>query len=223
MSTLSRPFRQPQANPADIPDLKALLGQSAARHNHLCPRQVLGVRMGLAGAAILGNDQLNVDKSMLVIIETDGCFADGIEVATGCTIGHRTLRLEDYGKVAATFVDVVSGRAVRLVPKSDIRQRAQRFAPLETRRYSAQLVAYEGMPADQLFHTQAVELHVPLETILSRPGARSKCDECGEEIVNEREVERDGQTLCYACSGQAYYRVVSSQREPRLQLEFDRV
>ena len=85
--------------------------------------------MGLAGAAQLGIDPPNTKKRLLTIIETDGCFADGIEVATGCTVGHRTMRLEDYGKVAATFVDVKTGKAVRLVPKDDIRQLAKAFAP----------------------------------------------------------------------------------------------
>ena len=91
-----------------------LFTQSARRHNdHLCPRQVLGVRMGLAGAAALGVEAPQGNKRMLVITETDGCFVDGIEVATGCSVGHRTLRVEDYGKVAATFVDLETQEAIR--------------------------------------------------------------------------------------------------------------
>src|SRR3972149_2458650 len=206
-----------------MPELKTLLEQSAARHDHLCPRQVLGIRMGLAGAAKLGLSIPNGDKSLLIIIETDGCFADGIEVATGCTIGHRTLRVEDYGKVAATFVNVHNGRAMRLAPHAEIRQRAQSFAPQETRRYYAQLQAYQELPADQLFCAQEVELNSSVEAMLSRAGARARCEQCGEEILNEREVESGGQVLCRACGGQAYYRVVPSRPEPQLQIEFERV
>jgi len=76
-------------------DLAQLLAATAARHSHLCPRQALGVRIGLAGAAALGLDLPRRNKRLLAILETDGCFADGIEVATGCTVGHRTLRIEE--------------------------------------------------------------------------------------------------------------------------------
>ena len=89
---------------------------ASARHTHLCPRQVLGARIGLAGASALGLDLPRADKRLLVILETDGCFADGIDAATGCTVGHRTMRIEDYGKIAATFVDVETERALRIAP-----------------------------------------------------------------------------------------------------------
>lgn len=198
-------------------DLNALLAKSAARHDHLCPRQVLGVRMGLAGAAELGIQLPDPGKRLLTIIETDGCFADGIEVATGCTVGHRTLRVEDYGKVAATFIDTKLGRALRLRPGPEIRQQARLYCPDETRHYFYQLQGYELMPNEDLFQIQDVELTTPLDAILSRPGARASCEICGEEILNEREVERDGKVLCYACGGQAYYRVVSPSYDSRLQ------
>ena len=111
--------------------LDELLRLSASRHAHLCPRQVLGARIGLAGAAALGLDAPRRDKRLLVILETDGCFADGVEVATGCTAGHRTLRIEDYGKIAATFVDVQTEEALRVAPRLDVRQRAYAYAPDE--------------------------------------------------------------------------------------------
>ncbi len=97
-------------------DLHELLKLSSSRHDHLCPRQVLGVRMGLAGLRAIGLDAPIPHKAALVIIETDGCFADGIEVATGATVGHRTLRVVDMGKIAAVFANVKTGKTVRLAP-----------------------------------------------------------------------------------------------------------
>jgi formylmethanofuran dehydrogenase subunit E len=94
-------------------DLSELLKQSSARHDHLCPRQVLGVRMGLAGLAAIGVAAPLAHKDALVFIETDGCFADGIEVATGATVGHRTLRVLDYGKTGATFANTKTGQTIR--------------------------------------------------------------------------------------------------------------
>ncbi|MCK4978589.1 MAG: hypothetical protein KAS36_16765 [Anaerolineales bacterium] len=188
--------------------IEELLSQTAALHRHLCPRQVLGVRMGLAGSSLLGISSPNPDKRLLVILETDGCFADGIEAATGCSIGHRTLRVEDYGKVAATFIDLETAHAVRLAPKPDVRRRALYYAPDQERRYFAQLHGYQLMPADELFNVQAVAVAKGLERIVSRPGVRTNCVLCGEEIINEREVRLNGMVFCRPCSGDAYYQVL---------------
>jgi formylmethanofuran dehydrogenase subunit E len=188
------------------PSLQHILDQSSARHSHLCPRQVLGVRIGLAGAAALNLDVPRPDKRLLIIIETDGCFADGIEAATGCTVGHRTLRVEDFGKIAATFVDVKTGQAVRVAPRLDVRERAYACASDERRHYFAQLKAYQVLPDHELLSIQRVQLMTPVEAIVSRPGVRVNCEVCGEEIINEREVEHAGMRLCRSCAGQGYYR-----------------
>jgi len=189
--------------------LASILDQSAARHSHLCPRQVLGARIGLAGAAALGLDVPRDDKRMLIIIETDGCFADGIEAATGCTIGHRTLRVADYGKIAATLVDVKTGQAVRVAPRLDVRERAYTCVPDEPRHYFAQLKAYQVLPDHELLSIQAVQLTTPIAAIVSRAGVRVNCEVCGEEIINEREIVREGLTLCRSCAGQSYYQLVA--------------
>lgn len=186
-------------------DLQTILDLSSSRHSHLCPRQVLGARVGLAGAAALGLDLPRRDKRLLVFVETDGCFADGIEAATGCTVGHRTLRVVDYGKIAAVFVDVETEQAVRVAPQLDVRQRAYAYAPHERRHYFAQLHAYQIMPQDELLSVQPVRLAMPVQAIVSRPGVRTACARCGEEIINEREVLVDGQPYCLACTYGGYY------------------
>ncbi len=189
-------------------NLDTILEKSSSRHRHLCPRQVLGARMGLAGAAALGLDVPRRDKRLLVIVETDGCFADGVAAATGCEMGHRTLRLADYGKIAATFVDVKTGTAVRIFPRSDVRQRARQYAPEERKHYFAQLVGYQRMPEAELLEVRPVTLTTPAPEIVSRAGVRVNCALCGEEIINEREIVRDGMILCRACAGPAYYEEV---------------
>lgn len=185
--------------------IASLLSLSSARHDHLCPRQVLGVRIGLAGLAALGLTAPVCKKTALVIIETDGCFADGIEVASGATVGHRTLRVNDLGKIGATFVDVNTGRAVRISPALDVRQRALCHASGEQRHYFAQLQAYQAMPDDELLHCRHVILDPPLEILLSKPAVRVDCSICGEEIINERQVLVNGAPLCKTCAHQGYY------------------
>jgi formylmethanofuran dehydrogenase subunit E len=185
--------------------LNELLEQSAAMHQHLCPRQVLGVRMGLLAGAELDLNLPQNDKRLLTIVETDGCFADGIAVATGCTVGHRTLRVADYGKVAATFVDTKSGQTIRIAPRSDARSLAKACAPEARNRWEAQLLGYQRLPADDLFIIQDVQLTTPIATIVSRAGLKAVCETCGEEIINGRELVREGRVWCQACLGEAYY------------------
>ncbi len=192
---------------AAVRSIQSLLDESAARHQHLCPRQVLSVRLGLLGARLLDVEIPNRAKRLLVLVETDGCFADGVSVATGCTVGTRTLRLIDHGKVAAVFVDTITDRAVRLIPSKASRTLAQAYAPLARSRWHAQLEAYQIMPEAELFDVQPVELTLSLEQLLSKPGRKAVCDQCGEEIINEREILQEGRTLCKACAGDGYWRV----------------
>ncbi len=197
-----------------IDDLQALLAQSAELHKHLCPRQVLGVRMGMLAGRLLGLNLPQTSKRLLTLVETDGCFSDGVAVAAGCWVGRRTMRVVDFGKVAATFVDTTTERAVRVYPHPNARERASLHAPDAASRWHSQLAAYQFMSDDELLCFQWVALNESLRAILSIPGHRVNCEMCGEEILNEREILHEGTVLCKACAGLAYYSLVS---EPHLQ------
>ncbi len=186
-------------------DLTTLLEISSRDHSHLCPRQILGVRLGLFGMRSLGFEEPPAKKRLLMIVETDGCFADGISAATSCTVGHRTLRVEDYGKTAAVFVDTETGLAVRVSPALDIRAKAYEYAPDEPRHYFAQMQAYQIMPDEVMFTVRSVILNTPVAAIVSRPGMRVICSNCGEEIMNEREVKVGEHILCRTCAEGGYY------------------
>lgn len=138
-----------------------LLKQSAQLHKHLCPRQVLRVRMGLFAADLLGLKVPQKSKRLLTIMETDGCGADGVSVATNCWVGRRTMRIEDYGKMAATFVDIKTETAVRIHSHPNCRKAAKNYAP------EAKQVAglFMGLPTNASGRTT----HLPNGTIkLSR-------------------------------------------------------
>jgi formylmethanofuran dehydrogenase subunit E len=188
------------------PKMKEMLEQVAAMHKHLCPRQVLGVRMGLYAAELLGFEAPQKDKRMLTFVESDGCFADGVAVATGCTLGHRTMRLVDYGKVAATVVDTKTGRAIRLAPEADVRKRAAEVTPHAPNRWTGQLEGYQKIVSEELISVVDVQLNLDVQAIVGKPGLRVNCALCGEEILNQREVARDGQTLCISCGGDSYWK-----------------
>lgn len=193
--------------------LEYYLEKSAAQHKHLCPRQVLGVRIGLRGLRELGviDDEHahhpfdNSRKRLLTIVETDGCGADGIAAATDCYIGRRTMRLLDFGKVAATFVNRQTGNAVRVRPALNVRELARMYSPDARSRWHSYLEAYQVMPDEVLLDVQPVLLTQPLEKIISRPRTRVNCAECGEEVMNEREVLVNGRFLCKQCANFGYY------------------
>jgi formylmethanofuran dehydrogenase subunit E len=188
-----------------VENLKDLLDQSAARHHHLCPRQVLGVRMGMLAGKVLELDLPRVDKRLFAFVECDGCGNGGISVATGCWVDRRTLRVMDYGKLAATFVDTQNGRAIRIWPKTESRVRAKEYGLDEADTWQRQLQAYQVLPDEEFLAVQPVELTVSLEKIISLPGLRVNCEICGEEITNEREVIQSGKALCRGCAGERYY------------------
>ena len=187
--------------------LMDLLERSETLHHHLCPRQVLGVRMGMLAGELLDLDLPQADKRLFTFIETDGCFSDGVSVATGCTLGHRTLRLMDFGKVAATFVDTQTEAALRIYPHPGSREAAANWMPEASSHWHAMLEAYQQLPIETLYGWQSVRLSLDLKALISRHGPRVNCSICGEEILNEREIMVDGQPVCRACSGDAYYSV----------------
>ena len=188
-----------------------LLVRSATRHTNLCPRQVLGVRMGLLAGELLGIDVPNTGKNLISLVETDGCAADGVSAATGCSVGNRRLRIVDLGKVAATFVDMNRDFAIRVVPRHGIRDLAQRRVPNAESRWHAQLKAYQIMSNTELLDFKRVRLSISLEKLLSKPGFRVICSTCGEEVLNEREIILGGAILCRACAGQSYYHAIGQE------------
>jgi formylmethanofuran dehydrogenase subunit E len=182
-----------------------LLDQSAARHDHLCPRQILGVRMGLLAGKILKLELPQVDKRLYAIVETDGCGMDGIAVATGCSAGRRSLHILDYGKMAATFIDTQTGAAIRISPHPQSRQLWQQYASDAPDRWHGYLKAYRVMPDELLMTARPVELNFSLEKTISLPDQRAVCAVCDEEIINERQILVDGKVLCPTCAGESYF------------------
>lgn len=192
-----------------MPTLEELLEMSSARHQHLCPRQVLGVRMGMCAAQMLGLDLPQQDKRLFTFIETDGCSLDGVSVATGCWVGRRTMQVLDFGKIAATFVDTYTDRAIRITPHPQVRKVVKHYAGQARDQWHAYLEAYQVMPLDKLLVVQSVRLNISMRGIISREDARAHCDHCGEEIFNEREVRLGQLVLCRSCAGGSYFELVS--------------
>ena len=180
---------------------------AAAAHGHMCAGQILGLRMAMHGLELLGvEDPEGADRKRLVtFVEIDRCATDAIPVVTGCRLGKRALKFRDFGKVAATFCDLKTQRSVRVVALESSKQRAREAHPEIGDKNRQQMQAYREMAPAELFAHQWVRVEIGPEEFPGYKGARHICAECGEGINFERQVIRDGRTLCRACAGERYY------------------
>jgi formylmethanofuran dehydrogenase subunit E len=196
--------------------LDELLHEAEIAHGHLCSGQVLGVRMAMLALNRLGIDDprrrhnsdgsLNPDRKRLVtFVEIDRCSTDAIGVVTGCRIGKRALKLRDFGKMAATFIDLNahldSGdyKGLRIVALESSKNRARELYP-DLEKNAQQMKAYRELPDEDLFRTEWVRVPLPLSEFPGYKGARVACARCGEGVNFDHFVERDSQRLCLACA-----------------------
>jgi formylmethanofuran dehydrogenase subunit E len=186
-------------------NLEEYIEEAATAHGHTCAGQVLGIRMALLGLKELGvEDPVRERKRLVTFVEIDRCMTDAVQLVTGCRLGKRALKFKDFGKVAATFVDLKANRAIRLVAKESAKQRAREmFADLD--KEQAQQRAYRLLPDEELFTRQWVRVKLPPEEVPGYRGPRVVCAACGEGINFNREVIRDQRTLCRACAGESYF------------------
>jgi formylmethanofuran dehydrogenase subunit E len=188
-----------------VKTLDEYLALAETAHGHLCAGQVLGVRLAMLGLRELGiTDPVKERKRLVTYVEIDRCVTDAVALVANCRLGKRALKFYDWGKVAATFVDLQTGRAIRVAAKESSKQRARDMFPgMDKERGQQQ--AYRELPDEELFETQWVRVDVKPEDSPGFKGPRVVCAQCGEGVNFRREVVVDGRTLCRACAGQSYY------------------
>jgi len=189
-----------------------LLDISTKIHGHVCPGQVIGVRMSMLGLELIGiDDPKGKDrKKLYVLVEIDRCATDAIQSVTGCSLGKRSMRWKDFGIMAATYVNLETGKAVRITALESSRELSKKYCPEIVDKYQRQLAAYKVMPQEELFGIQEVKVDLPKCELPGRPMRKVQCVECGDWVQDCRDVERDGRILCRACDGRRYYRVVET-------------
>src|SRR5450759_2667848 len=195
--------------------LDEFLRDAEQAHGHICAGQVLGVRLAMLGLQKLGiDDPQGKDRKRLVtFVEIDRCATDAVAVVTGCRLGKRALKFRDWGKVAATFVDVkdreaIGHRAIRIVARESSKLMAHSLFHEILDKNQQQMAAYRQMTDAELFDEMWVEVELPPEEYPGYTGPKATCEQCGEGINFKREVLRDGRRLCRACAGEAYYKVL---------------
>ena len=188
-----------------------LLQESVRGHGHLCPGQVLGVRMAMRGCTLIGIDVAREAsssrcKKMIVYVEIDRCATDAISAVTGCKLGKRTMKFRDYGIMAATFINLETGQAFRISAREEAKAFAAQYAPGIEDRHKRELKAYQIMPDEELFEAEEVMVNIPIYDLPGRPRKKVQCQRCGEWVRDGREKVEKGVTLCQICAGEAYFR-----------------
>ena len=200
-------------------DFDILLREAEIAHGHLCAGQILGVRMAMLGCDRLGvSDPKGEDRKRLVTyIEIDRCATDAIGVVTGCRLGKRALKFRDWGKMAATFVDLKTGKAIRIAARESSKDRARALYPDIQPKNAQQMHAYREMPDAELFTEEWVQVTVEPREMPGYKSGRIVCDECGEGINYDREVTLVGRTLCQGCASpaQRYYQPLVIKADPQ--------
>ena len=189
-----------------------LLHEAELAHGHLCAGQILGVRMAMLGCERLGiDDPRGADRKRLVtFIEIDRCATDAIAVVTGCRLGKRAIKFRDWGKMAATFVDLRSQvsqtaeapvyKGVRIAALESSKQRARELYPEIENKNQQQMLAYREMRNEYLFHEEWVGVAIAAREMPGYKSARNVCAQCGEGINYDREIVRSGETVCAGCA-----------------------
>jgi formylmethanofuran dehydrogenase subunit E len=196
---------------------KELLVSSANAHGHLCPGQVVGVRMAMLGCRLIGldypgrHDQI---KKLIVYVEMDRCTADAISHVTGVKLGRRSLKFVDYGIMAATFVNVATDQAYRILSTEEARVLAHFYAPEIADKAQQQLEAYQRMPDSVLFRVQHVRVVLGEFELPGPTRHKVVCSRCGQMVRDHREVALDGATLCRPCAHGAYFTQVQEVTWP---------
>lgn len=187
---------------------ESLLEESVERHGHLCAGQVIGVRMAMLGCRLVGIEDPKAPefkKKLIVYVEIDRCAADAIESVTGCRMGKRTLKFKDFGINAATFLNLDTRDAFRIVSTEKSRDLAKDYAPEETSPQRQQLQGYKRMPDDLLFDVQKVTITLPEWEMPGPPRRHAACSRCGQVVRDGREVKAEQNVLCRPCAGEAYF------------------
>jgi formylmethanofuran dehydrogenase subunit E len=198
-------------------NLDELLEEARVAHGHLCAGQILGVRLAMRGCGRLGIEQpRGKDRKRLVtFVEIDRCATDAIGVVTGCRLGKRALKFRDWGKMAATFVDLETNRAIRIAARETSKDKARQLHPELENKNLQQMAAYREMSDHDLFEEQWVQVTLDAKEFPGYKGARIACEQCKEGINYDRFLVQDGRTLCLSCARpeERYYRLLSEAPE----------
>ncbi|MGW8192659.1 MAG: FmdE family protein [Desulforhopalus sp.] len=202
---------------------QVLLNESVSKHGHLCAGQVIGVRMAMLGCRLIDIEEPKAPenrKKLMVFVEIDRCATDAISSVTGCQLGKRTMKFKDFGINAATFVNLETKIAYRIVSTESSRDYAHEYAPEETSQRQQQIVGYQNMPDSLLFNIQRVQVSLAEDDMPGPPRHHAICDHCGQMVRDGKELHLGNEIVCRPCSDKSYFKVIDSFPIPDIKSHF---
>lgn len=201
---MNQELEQPLVKGDTMSDYDILFAKAKEFHGHVCPGIVLGTRLTIAGLREMGMNPHEHQRNLIVYLEIDRCGGDAVQAITGCSLGHRTLKHKDYGKFAATFVDIVTRKAVRI----SIHEKNRKEHDLLEK---AELIQLLGViPEPEILKIERVTVDIPDDDIPGFPHKKEICSQCGEQMLDNRHRIVNGKVLCRNCEGPSYYSVIRS-------------
>jgi formylmethanofuran dehydrogenase subunit E len=183
-------------------DYDILFSKAKAFHGHVCPGIVLGTRLTIAGLRELGMNPHEENRALIVYVEIDRCGADAIQAITGCSLGHRTLKHKDFGKFAATFVDLAMKKAVRVAVFEKKRAEHDKLGQKEVIKILGEC------PEEEILKIERVSMDIPDDDIPGYPQKKVFCSVCGEQVMDNRHIVFEGTVMCKNCGIKSYYTVI---------------
>jgi formylmethanofuran dehydrogenase subunit E len=183
-------------------DYEVLFNKAKAFHGHVCAGIVLGTRLTIAGMRELGMNPHEHQRNLIVYMEIDRCGADAVQAITGCSLGHRSLKHKDFGKFAATFVDIATKKAVRVAVNEKNRAENDKLDQKDM------IKALGECPEEEILKIEQVQIDIPEDDIPGFPKGKAICSLCGERVMDNRHVTVDGKPFCKNCATTSYYQVL---------------
>ncbi len=187
-------------------------------HGHKCPAMPMGLRAGMAALEALGVERA-ADGQLTALVEIDRdhcatCYADGVQMATGCTFGKGNIQKLGYGKFALTLIDNKTGRSVRVVTKPETIQKSKEseFIGFRMQGIPASKIdpKYVDSMVDMMMSAPATALFTIGEVVeVKLPAPRPHdfntvtCTQCGEVVVERYARIKNGQVVCMPCAEKA--------------------
>lgn len=179
-----------------VTDVHEVLQRCIDYHGHFCIGQSLGVRIAKKGLELAAPEN---EKELIVFVENDRCIADAVLIATGTRLGRRSLKLVDYGKMAATFVNLSNDIAYRVgLQPFDLGDASKEEA-------KERVLA---MADEELLSWKQVRVKLKKTDLPGKPERIVHCVTCGEKVFDGKDISEDvdgSGPFCISCLRGAYY------------------
>ena len=143
---------------------------------------------------------------MIVYVENDRCIADAIQILTGTRLGRRSMKLVNYGKMAATFINTETGNAYRIWVSGKINEMIGKMN-LDPKEKERQFEIVLRSHSEDVVSAQRVTIHIPPEELPGKPKRTVMCVKCREKVMDNKDIMAKGGPICLACAKGPYYRI----------------